>query len=407
MGEPLLQRSGKRPTMDRKAGKTTGLTGLPMRRRGTLFATLLTLALLGLLIVVPSAMRGQQDASGTPGATPSASENASASLPPSGTNPKADNTTIKVPVTVVNVPVTVLDKRGMPVIDLTRKDFRIYEDGKAQSIRYFSNESMPPLRIGLLIDTSNSARFKLKFEKDAATEFAYTMLRGLNSRNQIFLETFDATSSIVQDFTNNPDEINEKIRKLKAGGGKAVYDAIFEACKHEIEKSGPREQTRRVLILISDGIDVQSKHSFDEAISMAHRAETAIYTIGNTQHGFANPGAKYLERMAENTGGAAYFPERKSPGTDYLTGYLSHGQFDSLEQNKGLNAETGIYTAERMIALADSLESIRRELTNQYLIGYTPNDTRLDGTYRKIRVVARAKGVTVRYKPGYFATNGQ
>ena len=378
--------------------------GFPIREwKGPV--ALLTLALLALLAMAPSVGRGQQISSASAGTAPSAPENGSTSAPSSGTNSKDESTTIKVPVTVVNVPVTVLDKRGNPVIDLTRSDFRIYENGKSQNISYFSSETMPPLRIGLLVDTSNSARFVLKFEKNAATEFAYTMLRGLNSRNQIFLETFDASSSVLQDFTNNPDAINEKLRKLKAGGGKAVYDAIYEACKHEIMKAGPREQTRRVLVLISDGIDVSSKHSLEEAISMAHRAETAIYTIGNTPYGYANPGAKYLERVADNTGGAAFFPERKTAGTDFLTGYLSHGQFDSLEQNKGLGAETGIYTAQRMIALADSLEAIRRQLTNQYLIGYTPTDRALDGTYRKIRVVAQRKGVIIRYKPGYFATN--
>ena len=370
-------------------------------------AAVLTVALFGLLMAEPLATWARQGTSGAAGTAPSAPENGSPGVPSSGTNSKANNPTIKVPVTVVNVPVTVLDKRGNPVIDLNQNDFKIYEDGKAQSIRYFSSETMPPLRVGLLVDTSNSARFDLKFEKDAATEFAYTMLRGLNSRNKIFLEPFDANSAIVQDFTNNPDEINEKLRKLKAGGGKSVYDAIYEASKHEIMKAGPREQTRRVLILISDGIDVESKHSLEEAISMAHRAETAIYTIGNTPYGFSNPGAKYLEKVAENTGGAAFFPESKTPGTDFLTGYLAHGQFDSLDQNKGLNAETGIYTAQKMIALADSLEAIRRQLTNQYLIGYTPTNSALNGTYRKILVVADRKGVIIRYKPGYFATTSQ
>ncbi|HET7213921.1 MAG TPA: VWA domain-containing protein [Terriglobia bacterium] len=373
----------------------------------TLPAALLAAAFFGLLVVAPFLARGQQDSSAAAGTAVSAPEKSPASVPTSATNTKAGNTTIKVPVTVVNVPVTVLDKRGNPVIDLTRSDFKVYEDDKAQSIRYFSSETMPPLRIGLLVDTSNSARFELKFEKDAATEFAYTMLRGLNSRNLIFLETFDANNSILQEFTSNPDDINEKLRNLKAGGGKAVYDAVYEACKHEIEKAGPREQTRRVLILISDGIDVESKHSLEEAISMAHRAETTIYTIGNTPYGFDDPGAKYLEKVAENTGGTAFFPERKTPGTDFLTGYLSHGQFDSLEQNKGLGAETGIYTAQKMIALADSLDAIRRQLTNQYLIGYTSTDGALDGTYRKIRVIADRKGVIIRYKPGYFATNDQ
>lgn len=349
-----------------------------------------------LLTLSPARTWGQQDPPATSGAKPAAASN---------TNP--ENSKIKVHVEVVNVPVTVLDKRGLPVIDLKKSDFKVYEDGKLQTIRYFNSETMPPLRIGLIVDTSNSARFYLKFEKDAAAEFAFSMLRGLRSENEVFLETFDSSSHILQDFTNNPDDINDKLRQLKAGGGKAVYDAIYDACKHEIMKAGPREQTRRVLVVISDGIDVQSKHSLDEAISMAHRAETAIYTIGNTPYGFADPGSKYLEELADDTGGGAFFPERKSPGTGYLTGYLSHGQFDSLEQNRGLNAETGIYHADQMIALANSLDAIRRQLTNQYVIGYTPTDSKLDGTYRKIRVIARLKGVTVRYKPGYFATSGE
>ena len=402
----MIQHKQKQSATGVGSQEMANVPGLRIRA-SVLPAALLTLAFLGLLFVATSATQGQQSTSGAAGTTSSTSQGGAPSDQSSGSNSAADNNKIKVHVEVVNVPVTVLDKRGMPVIDLAKNDFRVFEDGKRQNIQYFSSELMPPLRIGLLVDTSNSARFELKFEKDAASEFAYTMLRGLNSRNQIFLETFDASSSILQDFTNNPDEINDKLRKLKAGGGKAVYDAVYEACEHEIEKAGPREQTRRVLILISDGLDVQSKHSLEDAISMAHRAETAIYTIGNTQYGFANPGQKYLVQMAEDTGGASFFPARKTPGTDYLTGYLSHGQFDSMDQNKGLDAETGIYSAQKMIALADSLDSIRRELTNQYLIGYAPTDNKLDGTYRKIRVVAERKGVVVRYKPGYFATGDQ
>jgi VWFA-related protein len=397
--------TGMRPeTGFAKQGKRTALPKAPW-----LLATCIAgLAMAGLLTCLPRTAWSLQDSSGTPVAKASAPEPVSANVQPQGASPTNGNQKIKVHVEVVNVPVTVLDKRGLPVIDLSKNDFKIFEDGKPQAIRYFSSEVVPPLRIGIILDTSNSARFQLKFEKEAASSFVYSMLRGLHSNNQIFLQTFDATSSLVQTFTNDPDVLNENIDKLKAGGGKAVYDAIYDACQQEMTKAGPPEQNRRVLVLISDGIDVQSKHSLDEAVSMAHRAETAIYTIDNTAYGFANPGGKYLEKLAADTGGAAHFPLRKSPGTGYLTGYLAHGKFDSMDQNKGLGAETGIYTADRMIALADSLDDIRRELANQYLIGYTPTDTSLDGTYRKIRVVVvNRKGLIIRNKPGYFLTAGQ
>lgn len=367
-------------------------------------AILAPLAALSLLLVcLPGSARGGQD----PPKVPVKAASATSNIHSPAENTANGNHRISIHVEVVNVPVSVLDKRGLPIIDLTKSDFKIYEDGKRQTISYFSSERVPPLRIGLIVDTSNSSRMVLNFEKEAATSFAYNMLQGLHSRNAIFLEAFDAKPSIIQAFTDDPDVLNEKIKSLKAGGGKSVYDAVYEACKEEIEKAGPRETNRRVLLLISDGMDVESKHTLDEAISMAHRAETAIYTIGNTPHGYANPGDKYLERLAEETGGAAFFPLRDTVGSDYMTGYLSHGKFDELDQNKGLGAETGIYTAGKMIALADSLDFIRRELANQYLIGYTPTDTRLDGTYRTIRVVADRKGVVVRNKPGYFALPGE
>jgi Ca-activated chloride channel family protein len=325
---------------------------------------------------------------------------AAASAQP-GSAPAPDN--IRVRVEVVNVPVTVLDKRGLPVINLTQQDFEIFEDGVQQTIKYFSRELQPPLRIGLIIDTSNSARPAMDFEKDAASEFVFDMLKGIRSRHQIFLQTFDATSSIVQDFTNDPQILNEKIRTLKAGGGKALYDAIYFACKEKLMKAGPPEDTRRVLLVLSDGHDVQSQHSLAEAISMARKAETFIYTIGIAAYGFDNPGDKILEDLSAATGGAAHFPRRETPGTDLGTGYLSHGQIGETSQNKGLGAATGIYSATRLMQLAESLEAIGRELNEQYSIGYSPTNDHIDGTYRTIRVEARRKGIEIRWKPGYFA----
>jgi Ca-activated chloride channel family protein len=310
---------------------------------------------------------------------------------------------LRIRIDVVNVPVTVLNKRGLPVIDLTKDDFRVFEDGVQQTIKYFNRETQNPLLMGITLDTSNSARRQLTFEKDAAIEFAFTMLQGRSSKNQIFVQTYDAQSSIVQDFTNDPDLLNEKIQELKAGGGKALYDAIYSACREKMMKAGNPEDTRRVLVVISDGLDVQSTHTIDEAISMARRAETMIYTIGNAAYGYTNTGDVNLVKLADATGGAPFFPLRTSPGADMGTGYISHGTIGETSQNKGLGAETGTYSAQRGIQLADALEAISRQLNEQYNLGYTPAKTALDGTYRTIRVESTHRNLTMRWKPGYFA----
>ena len=323
---------------------------------------------------------------------------------PGETAPPTSKDQIKVLVKVVDVPVTVVGKHGLPIIDLTQSDFQIYEDGRPQSIRYFSQESHLPLRIGLILDTSNSARRQLEFEKNAATDFVFQMLQGRNVKNQIFLETFDASSSLIQDFTTDPETLSEKIQDLKAGGGKALYDAIYNSCKDKMMHAGDPERTRRILVLISDGLDVQSQHSLDEAISMAHKAETMIYTIGNASYGFTNAGDDVLAGFADGTGGGAFFPLRDAPGTDLATGYLSHGQIGETSQNKGLGAETGTFSAQRLVHIADAMEAIYHELGAQYDLGYTPTNGLLDGTYRSIRVLLTRKGVTCRWKPGYFAT---
>ena len=350
-------------------------------------------ALPGVVLLVAATALAQNAALPSPPPSP----------PPATAVPDEGQSTIRLRVEIVDVPVTVLDKRGRPVINLTKDDFRIFENNVPQTIKYFSREMRQPLRIGLILDTSNSARPSLEFERDAASDFVFNMLKGRSSKHQIFLQTFDATSSIIQDFTNDPQMLNEKIRILKAGGGKALYDAIYFACREKMLPAGKADNARRVLVLISDGRDVQSEHTLDEAISMARRSETVIYTLGITAYGFRNTGNPVLDELASATGGGAYYPRDATPGTDLATGHLSQGQIGDTSQNKGLGASTGIYSATRLMQLAESLESIGRELNEQYSIQYAPLNDRADGTYRAIRVEARRKGLTVRAKAGYFA----
>jgi hypothetical protein len=331
-----------------------------------------------------------------------------APAPQPSPNQPSDNAekipTIVTNVRLVNVPVTVINKRGMPVIDLNKDDFHVYEDGVEQTVTHFDRETQMPLRVGLILENSNSARSKLQYEKEAADEFVYVILRNGNTSNEIYLQTFDAQSSIIQDFTSDPDLLNEKIRGLKSGGGKALYDAIYLACSTKMRNAGEREEMRRVLVILSDGLDVQSQHTMDQAISLARQTETMIYTIGTAAYGFNNPGDKILEDLAEATGGFASFPQRIAPGADMETGYLSHGQIGETSQNKGLDAGTGIYSAERLINLANALEAIGRTLDEQYELSYRPQNGTMDGTYRTIKVVMDRRGVSLRWKPGYFAT---
>jgi VWFA-related protein len=345
------------------------------------------------------ALRAPAQQSTTPAAPPATGE----TTHPGQAAPPEKPTTIRATVELVNVPVTALNKRGLPVIDLGMQDFQVFEDGVEQKITHFDRETRTPLRIGLILDTSNSARSQLGYEKEAAAEFVYLILRNGNSTNKMFLQTFDASSSILQDFTADPDVLNEKIQDIKSGGGKALYDAIYTACRDKMRNAGPAEDMRRILVVLSDGLDVQSQHTLDQAVSISRMTETMIYTVGTAAYGFTNPGDKMLEELASETGGYPEFPLRAAPGTDLETGYLSHGQVGETSQNKGLGAETGEFSAQRLVHLADALQAIGRSLDEQYTIGYRPTRDALDGTYRTIKVVSTRRGIALRWKPGYFA----
>ena len=171
------------------------------------------------------------------------------------------------------------------------------------------------------------------------------------------------------DFTNDRDKLEEAIRELKAGGGKALFDAIYYACKDKMVPAHNIEGTRRVLVVISDGNDVQSEHSLDEAISMARLAEVVLFTIGTSSYGFQNEGDKIIKRLAAKTGGEAFFPLRKTYGSD-LKGYISSGsQFPGTSQNRMVSKGQGVHSAERYVQMIESLEDIRRELEEQYSSG--------------------------------------
>ena len=370
----------------------TRLNILPRNAGSGLWGSSVVLAL---ALLVPAWPLTSQDSS--PSQTPQENDPVFASEVAAG-----NESDVRVRVDVVNVPVAALNSDGLPIYGLKQGDFEIYEDGKRQEIKYFRRETDIPLRVGLLLDTSNSARRYLEFEKDAASEFAYMLLQK-SRRHRIFLLTFDGTAEVVVDFSNDRDKLEEAIQELKAGGGKALFDSIYFACKEKMVREDNPNGTRRVLVVISDGVDSQSERGLDEVISMARLAEVVVYAIGTTSYGFSNPGNKILKRLAAETGGEVYFPLMKTYGAD-MRGLISHGvQFEGTSQNMAISKGQGIYSTERFMQMIDSIASIRRELEEQYSLAYTPANPYLDGTYRTIQVKVRRKGVNLRFKKGYFA----
>ena len=229
-----------------------------------------------ILLALPFADCAQQAGSQQP--TPPSQQS-----PAGPANPQAP--TFVREVNLVDVLATVLDRRNKLVPDLEKGDFKITDDNAQQEIRFFSRQSDLPLRIGMLLDTSNSIRDRLKFEQEAAVDFLYSVLR--RGKDQAFAMTFDDEPQVIQAFTGDGGMLRDEINKTRAGGGTAVYDAIYEACAKHLSNPPrpPGDQpdiVRRVMVLISDGDDNLSNHTRAEAIEMAQRTNVVIYTISTS-----------------------------------------------------------------------------------------------------------------------------
>jgi Ca-activated chloride channel homolog len=342
----------------------------------------LALVLAVLICGVPSILGQQQNPPAPAPATP----------PPAvpGQEEMQKGPTIKIPVNLVDVLFTVLNRRNKLISTLEQKDFKVLDDNVPQDIRYFSKQTDLPLRIGMLLDTSNSIRDRLKFEQDAANNFLFSVLR--RNKDEAFLMTFDDEPEILQAFTGDTGRLRDQILRTRAGGGTAVYDAIYEACVRELSHPPrpPGDQpdvVRRVMILISDGEDNLSTHTRAEAIEMAQRTSVVIYTIststqwvtlddpskeksGNRKYHLTD-GDKILQDLADETGGRSFYPYH----------------VDDLDQ---------------------SFQDIGEELRNQYSLAYNPTNHQLDGRYHKIKIeIPGEKGYQVRARRGYYARANQ
>src|ERR1022692_1937690 len=307
-----------------------------------------------------------QPANDTPQDQPPKGGATSSSAPSAAGTPEDDSvTTIRHVVNEVNVVFTVTDKHGHYVRDLKKENFKVLDDNKPPvEIRSFHAETNLPLEVGLLVDASNSVRDRFKFEQEAATEFLNQTIRP--KYDKAFVVGFDVTPEVTQDFTDSTEKLSIGVRSLRPGGGTAMYDALYFACRDKLMKAQHDGPVRRAIILLTDGDDNQSHVTREEAIEMAQRAEVIVYTISTNLSGAGRHGDKVLERIADATGGRAFFPFQ-------------------------------------MRDVADAFLSIQEELRSQYAVAYKPAGFAANGRYRTIEILAQDRNLKVRTRKGYFA----
>ena len=307
-----------------------------------------------------------------PPAAPPAQAPAPQSTAPSSPDQQGESSgsIFRLPVNEVNLIFTVTDKHGHYIPNLRQNDFALLDDQKApEKVTSFRQQINLPLRVGIVIDASTSIRTRFHFEQQSATEFLLQTMKARSDR--AFVMGFDVTPSIMQDWTNNIDGLEAGINRLRPGGGTALFDSVYTACRDKLlDVSRGQEPVRKAMGLLSDGDDNQSRVHPDEAIKMCQRAETIIYAISTNWTPSRGKGDQVLEQMAEATGGQVFFPP-------------------SVEE------------------MSNSFHSIEEELRSQYALTYTPADFKENGAFRPIYLFCNDRRFQVRAKKGYFAPRAQ
>jgi Ca-activated chloride channel homolog len=267
-------------------------------------------------------------------------------------------------VTRVNMLFTVTDRRGRFITDLNRGDFEIFENKKQQEISEFTSESDLPLRLAILVDTSNSIRDRFHFQQEAAVNFINGVMR---DQDKATVVSFDSSAELVADLTNDTGKLENAIRSLRPGGGTALYDAIYFACHDKLMRDQPLYKFRRAMVVLSDGDDNNSRFSRDQALEIAQKADVVVYTISTNISRQETDGDKIMRYFAEQTGGLPFFP------------------FQANELNQ-------------------SFENISNELRHQYNLFYRPTPLKNDGQFHSVQIRVRGrKDLIVRARKGYYA----
>ncbi|MGA2219029.1 MAG: VWA domain-containing protein [Terracidiphilus sp.] len=273
--------------------------------------------------------------------------------------------TIKINANEVNLIFTVTDRHGHYIPNLQQSDFALLDDQKAPArVNSFHQQINLPLRVGIVIDASTSIRSRFQFEQQSATEFLLEILKAKSDR--AFVMGFDVTPTVTQDWTNNVDALETGVNRLRPGGGTALFDAVYTACRDKMLGDRSPDPVRRAIVLLSDGDDNQSRVHPDEVIKECERAETIIYAISTNWTPSRGKGDKVLTDMAESTGGQVFFP----PSVEEMSTYF---------------------------------KVIEDELRSQYSLVYTPADFKYDGSFRPIYLYCNDRKYQVRAKKGYFA----
>src|SRR5580704_8848968 len=276
-----------------------------------------------------------------------------------------DKTRITLDVSRVNMLFTVSDKKGRFVTDLVKNDFEVIEAKKPQPIMEFAAETDLPLRLAILIDTSNSIRDRFRFQQEAAVAFIDSTVRP--HQDKALVVSFDTGAELVTDLTDDIPTLEKAVQSLRPGGGTSLYDAIFFASRDKLMQDQPLYKFRRAMVILSDGEDNQSRYTRDQALEMAQKADVTVYTISTNISRIPTDGDKVMRYFAAETGGQAFFP------------------FQASDLNQ-------------------SFENISNELRHQYNIFYRPEPLKTDGLYHTVEIrVKGRKDLFVRCRKGYYA----
>jgi Ca-activated chloride channel homolog len=349
------------------------------------------------MTVVLAGMLPAQTVEQKPAAAVGPSKTAVQQPKPAGAGSPQQNP-ISVQVNEVIVPVTVTDEKNRFVSNLEGKDFRIFDEGKEQQLHFFSREHNQPVVVGFLIDMSNATRLHWKMYQDAAIELVLNLLPG-DKKFAGYLITYGNEAEVAVNTTSDSDPIVEKLRKIKPGGGAALYDSIYLACQKRNLVAGEPFDPRRILIIIGDGHDTASKKSLDEVLELAQRNLVTIYGMSTVGFGFNSEGEKNLARLAGETGGRVEYPLQGLYSN--VSGYLSTPSDDG---NYALAVGSGAYAAEISGGIFKAVANIAGEVTTQYILRYTPDiDPKSEGkAFRNIKVAVNLQNVKIRARKGYY-----